>query len=144
MIPGIEWIQEQGVKFAVIIRHSFQKEGLEFITPDEFPLQIGYMNRPKDYIISPHVHHAYNRELTKTYEVLYIKSGKVKTNFFTQDKQYVSSTVLYAGDVILLAEGGHGFEMLEPTEIIEVKQGPYAGTEDKEKFDPKGDTHDSC
>jgi len=38
--------------------------------------------------------------------------------------------------VILLAFGGHGFEMLAPTEMIEVKQGPYAGDADKTRFSP--------
>jgi hypothetical protein len=48
---------------------------------------------------------------------------------------YLESRILSAGDVILLAFGGHGFEMLEPTEIIEVKQGPYAGDQDKTRFE---------
>ena len=43
---------------------------------------------------------------------------------------------LLPGDVVLLAHGGHGFTMLEPSEMIEVKQGPYAGEQDKERFAP--------
>ena len=31
--------------------------------------------------------------------------------------------------------GGHGFEMLEKTEIIEIKQGPYAHDKDKTRFE---------
>ncbi len=46
------------------------------------------------------------------------------------------SSLLYQGDVILLAYGGHGFEILEDAEMIEVKQGPYAGDMDKTRFDP--------
>ena len=42
--------------------------------------------------------------------------------------------MLQGGDVILLAEGGHGFEMLEDSEMVEVKQGPYAGDGDKTRF----------
>ncbi len=57
-------------------------------------------------------------------------------DFYTDEQVYLESTVLDAGDVILLAYGGHGFEMLEPTEIIEVKQGPYAGDGDKSRFAP--------
>ena len=46
-----------------------------------------------------------------------------------------SRRILQGGDVILLATGGHGFEVLEEIEMIEVKQGPYAGDQDKTRFD---------
>jgi mannose-6-phosphate isomerase-like protein (cupin superfamily) len=71
-----------------------------------------------------------------TKEVLFIKSGKVRVDFFDEDQIYLESRVLHQGDVILLAFGGHGFEMLEPCEMIEVKQGPYAGEGDKTRFEP--------
>jgi hypothetical protein len=92
------------------------------------------MKRPKNYIIEPHVHNAVPREVQYTEEVLFIKRGKVRVDFYDQNRQYLESRILFKGDVILLASGGHGFEMLEETEIIEVKQGPYAGSADKTKF----------
>jgi mannose-6-phosphate isomerase-like protein (cupin superfamily) len=70
-----------------------------------------------------------------TLEVLYIRSGKVAIDFYSDEQEYIGQRVLSAGDVILLVSGGHGFKMLEPTEMIEVKQGPYAGDEDKTRFD---------
>ncbi|MEJ5227785.1 hypothetical protein [Thermodesulfovibrio sp.] len=94
------------------------------------------MKRPKNYIIPPHVHNPVVREVQLTQEVLFIKSGKVRVDFYDDDKNYLKSTILEAGDVILLAHGGHGFEMLEESEIIEVKQGPYAGEMDKVRFEP--------
>ncbi|SVD87814.1 uncharacterized protein METZ01_LOCUS440668, partial [marine metagenome] len=72
-------------------------------------------------------------------EVLYIKSGKVRVDFYDNEKCYMESKILVKGDVILLADGGHGFKMLESSEIIEVKQGPYAGDMDKERFKPVKD-----
>ena len=119
---------------AIIIRHDYQKEGIEFFTPDHFSQQLAYMKRPKNYQIQPHVHKPVSREVQYTQEVLFIKSGQVKVTFFDESDQYIEAKILYAGDVILLAYGGHGFEMLEETEIIEVKQGPYAGDEDKRRF----------
>jgi mannose-6-phosphate isomerase-like protein (cupin superfamily) len=71
-----------------------------------------------------------------TKEVLFIKSGTVRVDFYDEEKSYLDSRILKAGDVILLAFGGHGFEMLEASEIIEVKQGPYAGNADKTRFEP--------
>jgi mannose-6-phosphate isomerase-like protein (cupin superfamily) len=71
-----------------------------------------------------------------TQEVLFIRSGRVMVDFYDQERAHVCDVVLEAGDVILLAAGGHGFTMLEPSEMIEVKQGPYAGDMDKTRFDP--------
>jgi hypothetical protein len=72
-----------------------------------------------------------------TKEVLFIKSGKVRVDFYDDDQRYLESRILEMGDVLLLAFGGHGFEMLETSEIIEVKQGPYAGDQDKTRFEAK-------
>lgn len=121
---------------SIIIRRNFEKNGIEFFTPDDFSQQLAYMKRPKDYVIPPHVHNPVLREVQLTQEVLFIKSGKVRVDFYDNDKNYLESTTVEAGDVILLAHGGHGFEMLEESEIIEVKQGPYAGEMDKVRFEP--------
>ncbi|MCK4821554.1 hypothetical protein KA005_37655, partial [bacterium] len=93
-------------------------------------------NRPAGYVISPHVHNPVPRQVEYTKEVLYIKSGRLRVDFYSETQEYLESTILEAGDVILLAYGGHGFEMLEPSEIIEVKQGPYSGDQDKTRFEP--------
>lgn len=132
----IQHIIHQDIFYAIIVRSNFQKEGIEFFTPNEFSQQLGYMNRPKDYVIEPHVHLKTMREVTYTQEVLLIRSGKVRVDFYTQEMQYFASEILHQGDIILLALGGHGFEMLEPTEMIEVKQGPYNADVDKRKFSP--------
>ena len=86
--------------------------------------------------IPPHVHNPVLREVQYTKEVLLIKSGRVRVDFYSDSQTYLESRMLEAGDVILLAFGGHGFEMLEASEIIEVKQGPYAGEADKQRFAP--------
>lgn len=132
----IERILNKERELAVIIRHSFRKEGIEFITPSTYSQQLGYMNRPAGYVIAPHVHNPVPREVQFTKEVLFIKSGKLRVDFYDDDQNYLESRILGQGDVILLAFGGHGFEMLEASEIIEVKQGPYAGDADKTRFDP--------
>ena len=121
---------------ALIIRADYEAEGIEFFTPDEFSQQIAYMNRPEDYVIPPHVHNPVARSVAYTKEVLFIRSGKLRVDFYTDEQAYLHSTILNAGDVIFLATGGHGFEMLEDTQMIEVKQGPYAGDNDKTRFEP--------
>jgi mannose-6-phosphate isomerase-like protein (cupin superfamily) len=133
--PLIEYLMREGQTIAVIVRHQYRKDGIEFFTPGTFSQQIGYMNRPAGYVIAPHVHLPVQREVQYTNEVLLIKSGRLRVDFYCPAQTYMESRVLEAGDVVLLAQGGHGFEMLEPTEIIEVKQGPYAGDRDKQRFD---------
>lgn len=131
-----EDILHNGKLLALILRSSFRAEGIRFFTPNDFSQQLGYMNRPRGYVIPPHVHNAVTRSVQYTKEVLFIKSGKVRVDFYDDEQNYLESRILGAGDVILLAFGGHGFEMLEPTEMIEVKQGPYAGDADKTRFEP--------
>lgn len=122
--------------FAIIISSNFRANDIEFFTPNNFSQQLGYMNRPKGYVIDPHIHNPVIREVQYTKEVLFIKSGKVRVDFYDDDQNYLESKILIQGDIILLAYGGHGFEMLESAEIIEVKQGPYAGDSDKTRFVP--------
>ena len=129
-------IGESGEMLAIILRAQHQKNGIEFFTPDDFPQQLGYMKHKKGHLIKPHLHNKIERIVNYTFEVLFVKSGIVKVNFYDLNKAYLKSKLLNKGDVILLAYGGHGFEILEDSEMIEVKQGPYAGDDDKTRFDP--------
>lgn len=119
---------------SIIIRSDFSAEGIEFFTPPDFSQQLAYMKRSKGYVIDPHVHNPVPREVVYTQEVLVIRRGRVRVDFYDDDRTYIESRSLGAGDVILLAYGGHGFEFEDEAEIIEVKQGPYAGDTDKVRF----------
>jgi hypothetical protein len=131
----LEQINHKDQILGIIIRAGYNKDGISFFTPDDFSQQLGYMNRPEGYVIAPHVHNIVERKVDLTQEVLIIRSGKVRVDFYDNDKQYFESRIVRTGDIILLAHGGHGFEMLEQSEIIEVKQGPYCGELDKVRFD---------
>ncbi len=132
----IEAICYGEVQLALILRSSFHADGVTFFTPNNYSQQLGYMSRKGGYVIEPHVHNPVERAVSYTKEVLFIKSGKLRVDFYTEEQSYLESRVLCAGDVVLLAYGGHGFEILEDAEIIEVKQGPYAGENDKTRFLP--------
>lgn len=134
MIEEIKYNQEI---FAIIISGRYNKEGISFFTPGDFSQQLAYMKHPKGKIIQPHVHNAVKREVHFTKEVLLIKKGKLRVDFYSNEQEYLESRILESGDVILLSEGGHGFEVLEDLEMFEVKQGPYAGDMDKTRFEPK-------
>ncbi len=120
--------------FAIIITTEFNQPGIHFFTPDSFSQQLAYMRHPAGKTITPHIHNQVRREVFYTQEVLFIKQGKLRVDFYDDQQQYLESHILEAGDVILLIKGGHGFEVLEEIEMIEVKQGPYVGNEDKTRF----------
>ena len=132
----LETILDGDTVLAIVVRSEFRCEGIRFFTPNEFSQQLAYMNRPAGYVIAPHIHNPVKREVQYTKEVLFIRSGRLRVDFYNDHQQYLRSDILRSGDVILLAYGGHGFEMLEDSEIIEVKQGPYAGEADKTRFRP--------
>lgn len=121
---------------ALIIPGSFRAEGIHFFTPADFSQQLAYMSHPAGHDIKPHVHNPAPREVHFTQEVLVIKKGKLQVDFYDSGKNYLESRILNAGDIILLASGGHGFRVLEDLEMYEIKQGPYAGDSDKTRFNP--------
>ncbi len=108
------------------------------------------MRHPAGTIIEPHVHNPVAREVHYTQEALLIKRGKLRFDFYSQQREYIQSRILESGDVILLVEGGHGFEVIEELEMFEVKQGPYVGDQDKSRFISKPPSsfrfskHQSC
>jgi mannose-6-phosphate isomerase-like protein (cupin superfamily) len=126
-----------GVLYAVIVRRNFERPGIHFFTPNDFSQQLGHMSHPTGHRITPHIHKDVIRSVRRTEEVLVIRKGKLRVDFYDEGRNCVGSRVLEAGDVILLVQGGHGFEVLEDCDMIEIKQGPYAGDEDKERFDPR-------
>ena len=130
----IERVEFGGVEFAIILRSDFRERGIHFFTPNDFSQQLGYMRHPVGHVIEPHVHNAVERAVHFTREVLLLRRGRLRVDFYTDAGTYLESRELGAGDVILLAAGGHGFEALEEIEMIEVKQGPYIGDADKTVF----------
>ncbi len=132
----IETIQRDGVLLAVIMRASFQKPGVTFVTSNELSQQLAYMRHPAGKRIVPHKHRPVPREVLYTQEVLVIRHGKLRVDLFDDEGRYLESRILGADDAIVLVGGGHGFEVLEELEMIEVKQGPYVGDADKTRFEP--------
>lgn len=131
---GLIEIRKKDRLLAVIIKSDYTCNGVEFITPHEYSQQVAYMHHPTGKVIEAHVHNLVYRNVVFTQEVLFIKKGKLRVDFYDDYEDYIESTVLEVGDVILLVSGGHGFTVLEEVEMIEVKQGPYSGENDKKRF----------
>jgi mannose-6-phosphate isomerase-like protein (cupin superfamily) len=130
-------IRHQGQLLAIILPRNFEQSGIHFLTSNELTQQLAYMCHPAGKVIKPHIHVSVPRQVEYTSEVLFIKRGKVRVDFFDNNQNYLESRILETGDTMLLVKGGHGFEALEELEMIEVKQGPYAGEQDKIRFAAK-------
>jgi len=130
-------IRHRDELLAIIISHQFNEPGIHFFTPNDLSQQLAYMRHPAGKVIQAHVHNPVRREVAYTMEVLLLKRGRLRADFFSDKQEYLESRILEAGDVILLIKGGHGFEVLEEIEMYEVKQGPYAGDQDKTRFEGK-------
>lgn len=130
----MENITHEGQLLAVVLPGSFNEPGIHFCTPSELSQQLAYMRHDAGKTIEPHIHQHVQREVRVTQEVLVIRRGRLRVDFYDDGQRYIASRELTAGDVILLVSGGHGFEVIEDLEMIEVKQGPYIGEADKVRF----------
>jgi len=124
-----------GQLYAIILPASYDEAGIQFFTSNDLSQQLASMSYSPGKVIPPHTHNPVHREVSYTQEALFIRKGKVRVDFYSQKQEYRSSRVLGAGDVILLISGGHGFEVLEDLNMVEVKQGPYVGDMDKTRFE---------
>jgi hypothetical protein len=132
MIENISY--DKGI-VAIIIYNDYDNDGIKFLSPTDFPLQLGYMHRPNGYKVMPHIHNSVHRECIGTQEVLFIKKGVIQIDFYSFDQDYLESRVLKDGDIILLAGAGHGIVVIEEAVIVEVKNGPYIEEADKGRFE---------
>jgi mannose-6-phosphate isomerase-like protein (cupin superfamily) len=130
----IETLKSGDQLLAIIVSGKFRDPGIHFFTSNDLSQQLAFMRHPAGKVIDPHVHNPVSRNVHFTQEVLLIKRGRLRVDFYNDAQEYLESRILEEGDVILLATGGHGFEVIEEVEMIEVKQGPYAGDQDKTRF----------
>jgi hypothetical protein len=130
----IEKILDQGQPLCYIIRSGFKTTHTTFLTPPEFKQQVGFIVYPHGGEIAPHLHVPLERQLVGTSEVLILQKGRCWLDVYNEDKQLVASRELFTGDLMLMVAGGHGFRILEDTVFLEIKQGPYTGLVEKERF----------
>lgn len=133
-MENIEKIVDKDKIYAIVLRKGFHMAGANFFTPSEFSQQLGMLIHEKGKIVERHRHKLVKREIFRTQEVLVLLEGKIKVDLYDDDTRLLKTVILNSGDSILLAQGGHRVETLENAKIIEVKQGPYAGFDEKEYF----------
>ncbi|MSU54338.1 MAG: hypothetical protein EXS48_00660 [Candidatus Staskawiczbacteria bacterium] len=135
MNTGVEIIKNKEDILAIVIYSDYHKEGTNFFTPADFSQQLAFISRKKGAVIQAHTHKIIKRDVHLTQEVLCVRKGTLKVNLYDNDQKYFDSRELHAGDVVLLASGGHGFEFLDDVEMVEIKQGPYVNDDGKVGFE---------
>jgi len=130
----IEQVVWEGKPLALIIRADFNPQKTTFLTPLDFNLQLGFVVYPAQGEILRHVHRPLERHVVGTTEVLAVKKGRCEIDIYNDQRELVATRELRTGDVMLMVGGGHGFRMIEDTILLEIKQGPYTGIDEKERF----------
>jgi mannose-6-phosphate isomerase-like protein (cupin superfamily) len=130
----VESITSDGVPLCYVIRGGLTPEQTTFITPPEFKQQVGFVVYSAGGEIVRHVHRPVERHIVGTSEVLVVKKGRCEIDIYNDDRDLVATRELHAGDIILIVGGGHGFRIREDTVFLEIKQGPYTGLDEKERF----------
>jgi len=133
-MPKIVRIKHRNEVVAIIVPADYKPERLEFITPDNYKQQVGFIVYPGESEIVRHIHLELNRHLIGTSEVLLVRKGHCLADFYAQDKTFLCTHELRQGDTLILVSGGHGFRMIEDTVFLEIKQGPYLNEKEKERF----------
>ena len=119
-----EEIKKDGKILAIILRSSASYKNVEFVTPKEFPMQLGVHKRKKGDYVSAHEHIPLGRlKNLAVQEVIFVKKGKLLVGLYHKKKVY-RKVIISSGEIILL-NTGHNVKFLEDTKMIEVKQGPY-------------------
>lgn len=132
--PEVEVIEHEGIPLTYLVRTTAPPRTTTFLTPPEFKQQVGFVVYPEGAEIPRHVHRPLERRLVGTSEVILVQQGRCVLDIYSDDHRLVASRELVVGDLMLMVGGGHGFRMLEDTVLLEIKQGPYTGLEEKERF----------
>lgn len=133
----IQEISEDGKMYALVYNHEMTADGVRFLTPTEYTLQVGLLEHPAGHTVRPHRHPNIKYNVGTTQEFLYIETGKVEATIYRDDWSIVTTFIMEAGDFALFVNGGHSFKMLEPARIVEIKQGPYPGDDKAKIFMPE-------
>ena len=124
--------------YALLVRgnEQYKSKGVNFVTKNKDLLQLGFISHKKNHLIKPHIHKKNKRVINYCTEVLLIKEGMLKVQFYNEKGINIKKDKrLYKNDILILFKGGHGFEVKKDCKIIEIKQGPYTKKSDKVLLD---------
>lgn len=94
-------------------------------TDGKEPLQLVTLKHPKGKYLVAHCHKPMKRTVNRLQECIIVKKGRIKIDIYSSEKKLIKSITLSNGDCFLLLNGGYGIHMLENSELIELKNGPF-------------------
>lgn len=109
----------------IALRLKKIKNGVMSSTEPNEPLQLVTHKRSLGEYTKAHFHSPKKRITNKLQECLVVIKGKIKIDFYNSEKKNFKSIFLSAGEVVIFVSGGHGIHILEDSEIIEIKNGPF-------------------
>jgi len=122
---------DKGILLSIVVRASYDKEGVNFFTTESFPFQLGFIKQSKGYASKPHTHTPLpeTNVITNVQEVVFVIDGVFEIDFYGSGEAVLETVSLNKGDACLFVNGGHGYRVGEDCKVITVKQGPYPGAE---------------
>jgi hypothetical protein len=130
----VERIGDGDGVLAVLIRREYEPEETSFLTPPSFKQQLGFIVYGAGSEIQRHEHSRLERSILGSSECLLVRQGLSEVTIYNRSREEVCRRMVREGDILLLVDGGHHFRQIEDTVFIEIKQGPYIGAEEKERF----------
>ena len=130
-------IEDKGLKLGILIPKEDRRKGLNFYSEDDDFIQVGIWGYDKGKKLPAHIHNIVTRNVNRTQEVIYVIQGRVKASIYSEDESLVEEIILQEGDILVLLNGAHGYEILDnDTFVLEVKNGPYVGADkDRRRID---------
>ncbi|MFH1565753.1 MAG: hypothetical protein ABIB98_00930 [bacterium] len=124
------------ILLGIVIRESYNKEGVNFFTSDLFPFQLGFLKQPKGYVSKPHTHTLLPEDnvVRDVQEVVFVVEGVFEVDFYGMGEVILETAILTKGDSCLFVSGGHGYRVSEDCKVVTVKQGPYPGAETAKSY----------
>jgi len=128
-------VKDENLRLGILITKNDMQKGLSFYSENSDFIQVGIWGYDKGKNLLPHIHNrGMMREIDRTQEVIYVIQGMVKSFIFSEDGKLIEEIILEKGDMLILLNGGHGYEILaDDTFVLEVKNGPFMGADKDRK-----------
>lgn len=132
LVAGVRSVVGESGLLALFIRRHVALPESRFLTAPETEFQVGFIVHPEGHQVLPHRHVRMERRIEQTCEMLVVREGRCEVDVFDEHGIHAARETLEPGDTVLFLAGGHAVRMLQNCTLLEVKQGPYRGTAEKE------------
>ncbi len=128
---GTEGLLALVFRYSPIEVHDELTRGVNAYTDAEDPLQVLAINYPTGHKIPLHSHNIFSRTTYQSQEAIIVLKGLVNCIIYNSNRHHIKTIVLAQHDIIVLLGGGHSFEMLQDSVLLEFKNGPHQSVHDK-------------